>query len=407
MKRWIWNSAALVTVLVLGIALPKLVAGEPRSRVAAYRFQVTSDSGSDLKFLQDRVARGPEGIDLAGLAGAYLKKAKETGQPRWIDEAEKTARRSLEILPVSNPGAIVALARAAQMKHDFDGSIRLCNQVLRERPQDSGAWALKATALLGIGRLEEALVAVDTLVDRVPLSENLALRAVILAARGEEREAVHDFKKAWSVEEPGDPEGSAWLRAMWARLSFQRGRWEEAQDLLEEALRIRPFHGLALGLLGDLERERGDLEAADRHYASAYQATSDPVFLLRRARVRQGPVALEFRDAAIKALREAPGHRIQLARALLDDGTPQSVAEALAIAEEQARSRRNVETLEVLARARLAADKVTDARLAVREALRTGVLDASLHQLAADIETRLGSASRAEMHRAAALDLHP
>jgi tetratricopeptide (TPR) repeat protein len=407
MKIWIWNGAALVTVLGLAFALPKLVAGDSRSRVAPYRYRVTAESGSDLKFLQDRVARSPEGIDLAGLAAAYLKKAKETGQTRWIDEAELAARRSLEILPVSNPGAILALARAAQMKHDFEGSIRLCDQVLREKSQDSGAWALKATALLGIGRLEEALVAADTLVDHVPLSDNLALRAVILASRGEEREALHDFKKAWVVEEPGDPEGSAWLRAMWARLSLQRGRWEEAEDLLQEALRIRPFHGLALGLLGDLDRERGDLDGADRHYAAAYQSTSDPVFLIRRARIRNGSAAREFREAAIKALREAPGHRIQLARVLLDEGTPDSDAEALAIAEEQTRIRRNADVLEVLARARLATGRVAEARQAVREALRTGVLDASLHELAADIEARLGSASRAEMHRAAARDIHP
>jgi len=407
MKIWIWNTAALLTVAGLALALPKLTAGESRSRVAPYRYRVTPESDSDLAFLRERIARSPEGLDLAILAGAYLKKAKATGQSQWIDQAEEAARRSLERLPVCNAAAPLALARAAQMRHDFDRSIQLCDQVLREKPQESGAWALKATALLGLGRLEEALVAADVLVDRVPLTEHLALRAVILASRGEEREALHDFRKAWSVEEPGDPEGSAWLRAMWARLSLQRGRLEEAEDLLQEALRIRPFHGLALGLLGDLDRERGDLDAADRHYAAAYQSTGDPVFLARRARVRSGSAARELRSAAEKALREAPGHRIQLARVLLELGTPESASEALSIAEAELGKRRNAETLDVLARARLAAGRLPEARQAVREALRTGIRDASLYQLAAEIETRLGSASRAEMYRAAAQDLRP
>src|SRR6185503_12068553 len=123
-------------------------------------------------------------------------------------------RRSLEALPVSNPGATLTLAHAAQMKHDFSGSIALCDQVLRERPRDARAASLKATALLGLGRLDEAIVCADALIDRAPISENLALRAVILAARGEEREAIHDFRKAAEREEAGDPEGSAWLRAM-------------------------------------------------------------------------------------------------------------------------------------------------------------------------------------------------
>src|SRR5204863_10178923 len=136
----------------------------------------------------------------------------------------------------------------------------------------------------------------------------------VLAARGEEREALHDFRKAWTLEEPGDPEGSAWLRAMWARLALQRGRFEEAADLLREALRIRPFHPLALGLLGDLEPERGHAEAADRAYADAFQASGDPVFLARRARVKNGAAKEDLLAAAEKALREAPGHALQLAQ---------------------------------------------------------------------------------------------
>jgi tetratricopeptide (TPR) repeat protein len=409
MKIWIWNAAAIVTIATLALVLPKVLGKEERSRIAPYRFPLTakSDNDIDLAFLQERVARNPEGLDLAALAGACLKKARQTGQGRWIDDAETFARRSLQALPVSNPGATLALAHAAQMKHDFAGSIELCDRVLGERPRDSRALSLKATALLGLGRGDQAILAADALVDRAPISENLALRAVILAARGEEREAIHDFTKAWSVEEPGDPEGSAWLRAMWARLSLQRGRTLEAEDLLREALRIRPFLPLALGLLGDLEGERGNPGAADRAWADAYQASGDPVFLARRARLKTGPAAEDLRAAAEKALREAPGHRIQLAQVLLDRGTPEADGEALSIAESEGSLRRNVETLETLSRAYAASGRLPEARAALREALRSGALDARLHEQAADLESRLGCASRAEMHRAAARELRP
>ena len=78
-----------------------------------------------------------------------------------------------------------------------------------------------------------------------------------------------------------------------------------------------------------------------------------------------------------------------------------------ALAESESRARRNAETLETLARARLASNRPAEARAAIREALRSGVLDARLHELAADIEARLGCASRAEMHREAARELRP
>jgi len=194
---------------------------------------------------------------------------------------------------------------------------------------------------------------------------------------------------------------------MWARLALQRGRTAEAEDLLREALRIHPWSSPALGLLGDLELDRGRLDAADRAFGDAFQVSGDPVFLARRADVkkRRGELsgAAELSDAAEKALRAAPGHRIALARILLDRGSP----EALLIAEDEAARRRNVDVLETLARARLAAGRPADARAAVREAIRTGVLDARLHELAAAIERRLGCESRARMHLEAAREIRP
>jgi tetratricopeptide (TPR) repeat protein len=410
MKIWIWNGGAFLTVLAISILWPTLSTKEDRSRIAPYRFALASkpDSDDDLAFFQDRVARTPEGLDLASLSRAYLKKARRTGQGRWIDDAETAARRSLDALPVSNSGAILALAQAAQMKHDFSGSIALCDRALRERPNDRPALALKATAQLGLGDIPGALRSADALVDRAPISENLALRAVILDAHGDEREALHDFRKAASVEEPEDPEGSAWLRTMWARLALRRGRTDDAEDLLREALRIRPFFAPALGLLGDLELDRNRLDAADRAYADAFQSSADPAFLARRADVksRKGDTAAaeELRGAAEKALRRSSGHRIALARILLEKGL---VQEALSIAEDEATKRRNVETIETLARALLASERLHDARIAVREALRTGGLDARLHELAAEIESRLGCVSRARMHLGAAREIRP
>lgn len=395
MKTWIWNAAAVVALSAIAFAFS---GSQKPGRLAPYRFPVTAapDSDAELAFLEERAARTSEGLDLAALSRALLKR-------RRIVDAETAARRSLAVLPVSNPGAVLALAQAAQVKHDFAGSIALCDQVLSDRPRDAAALALKATAQLGLGDLAGAIRSADALVDRSPVSEHLALRAVVLAARGDEREALHDFRKACSLEEPGDPDGSAWVRSMWARLALQRGRTDDAEDLLREALRIRPFHPAALGILGDLELHRRRLEEADRAYASAYQGSGDPAFLARRARVNPAAAA-ELRSAAEKALRGSGDHPLALARLLLDKG---EAAEALALAESEARSRRNADTLEVLARARLASGRLAEARAAAREAIRSGVLDAGLHELAAEIESRLGCASRAAMHREAAREIRP
>jgi tetratricopeptide (TPR) repeat protein len=349
MKTWIWTAGAAIALIAFAAT------AEDRTPVAPYRYPLSSRVETDdgIAALEERIARSPEGLDLAALSRACLKQARQTGKRRWIDQAEAAARRSLDILPVSNAGAVLALGQAAQMKHDFAGSIGLCDRILAERPRDAGALSAKATAQLGLGDLDGAIRSAGALVDRLPLSEHFALRAVVRSARGEEREALHDFRKALALEEPGDPEGSAWLRSMWARLVLQSGRRGEAEDLLREALRIRPLFPLALGLLGDLELDRGRFEDADRAYADAYLASRDPVFLARRARANPS-AANELRAAAEKAMRETGDHPIALARLLLDKGTPEAVREALSIAEAESRLRRNAETLETLARARAA-----------------------------------------------------
>ena len=110
MKTWIWNAGAVVTIFALAFAFS---GPEEPSRLAPYRFPVTApvDADAELAFLEERAARSSEGLDLAALSRALLKR-------RRIDEAEALAHRSLEILPVSNAGAMLALAQAAQMKHD-------------------------------------------------------------------------------------------------------------------------------------------------------------------------------------------------------------------------------------------------------------------------------------------------
>src|SRR5687767_9619476 len=98
MKIWLWNGAALAIVASFAIAGPRVFDHPERSRMAPYRYDPTTaaESDAELAFHQERVDRAPEGLDLAALAGAYLRKARRTGQSRWIDEARASARRSLE-----------------------------------------------------------------------------------------------------------------------------------------------------------------------------------------------------------------------------------------------------------------------------------------------------------------------
>jgi len=105
MKTWIWNGTAVAMLAALAFAF----GGEGRRPVAPYRYPLTQriEADDEVVALEERIARSPEGLDLAALSRAYLKQARQTGKRRWIDQAEAAARRSLEALPVSNGGAFL------------------------------------------------------------------------------------------------------------------------------------------------------------------------------------------------------------------------------------------------------------------------------------------------------------
>jgi tetratricopeptide (TPR) repeat protein len=325
MKRWIPLLGAAAAIALL----PELGATSPApSRLAPYRFSIAPAAAAEIDFLKARVDRDPLGaLDRAALAGALLGQGK-------IEEAEALAREA----EASRPGTgRLVLGRVALARHDFHEALRLA-----EGP-------LLVTARLGLGDLIGASKAADALVDARPTWEHLALRALVLSARGRTREAEEDWRQAVAVEEPGDPDGSAWMRAMWARHLLSRGRRDDAEDLVREALRVRPGHPAALGVRADL-----------------FGGSKEP----------------------------SPGHVLADARRLLETRP----AEALALLEAEGGRRRPPELLLLLSRARLAVGRPREAREAVREAWRSGADSPELQRQAAACETALGSPSRAAMH---------
>lgn len=82
-------------------------------------------------------------------------------------------------------------------------------------------------------------------------------------------------------------------------------------------------------------------------------------------------------------------------------------AKALALAEEEAASRRDAETLDTLAWAQERAGRLEDARATLRDALRFGLRDAPMLARAAAIERALGDPDRARSLYRQALETDP
>ena len=359
-----------------------------------------------ISFYQGRIQQSPDdGLDRASLANLYIQMARATQDDGWYLMAEQSAQKSLANLPFDNDGAILALARIAQVEHDFVEAMRLTDQVAGEE-----ALAIAITAKLAMGHVDEAGADADRLVDLHPSLGSLTLRALTRSARGDNEGALQDFQRAIAIEEPSEPRGSAQVRTLLGRFYFEQGEHALARQLYRDALEIVPNYPLANLHLAELETQLGRYRAA----AGYYRQMGDPVALHGIARIKtlQGQDANDAWDVAETALREHIGedhlgHRRDLAHLLLERGNRVDVPEAIALMEAETMHRRDAETLDIFAWALTRAGRLQEAQQVIQEALDQGVRDAGIAYRAGEIELALNNQNQAEQFFQLAKEINP
>jgi tetratricopeptide (TPR) repeat protein len=228
--------------------------------------------------------------------------------------------------------------------------------------------------------------------------------AYALEIKGDLDGALEQMRMAADGTSPNDPESQAWHYAQLGDLLQQLGRLVPARIEYERAMATFPDHPLATVGLARLKTIAGDLQAArlmlQRQLARA--PAPELAALIGDLSERVGD-----REGA------APYYRMaeQIERAAWDNGSRQpqvlarwftdrrvNIDEAVALAEEAARSQRDIFTYDVLAAAYFAAGRLEEARRASAQALRTGTRDARILWHAAEIAAARGD-------RASALEL--
>lgn len=407
----------------------KLANQTPKNLDANYRYQFSATLRNnpnqkeaiqqEMAFYQQRLAVDSQsGLNRAALASAYLKMARVTGEGGWFLLAEQAAQRSIALLPFDNKGALLVLARIAEARHDFATALRFAKQVGFD---NEDAIALSVTSHLATGKLSEASIAAETLVNRIPNLGSLTLRALVRESQGRDAEVLQDYQQAMAAEEPGEIAGSARVRSLLGRFYARRGQFVQAKALFLEALRLVPRYPLALIYLADLEARQGNYREAEANYSkvSAYSGQAATVFdrLVERgmARVKelQGDArsSAKLRDKAEAGLRQEQvsggfGHRRDLASLLLEKGRSQDVATALLLMQDEVKIRRDAVTLDIYAWALFSAGEFQKADRVMAEIVRSGIRDAGIFYRAGAIAQTLGkdAESRAYFQKAKEID---
>ena len=224
----------------------------------------------DLEGATAALAASPDDpVALTRLARAYLGEARRTADPGHYARADELIARSLD-LASDVPSTLVTAGLLALARHDFAGALALASEAKRLTPLSVDPLGVEVDALVELGRYDEAAIAVDEMVRRRPDVASLSRASYLLELNG---------------------------------------RRDDALDAVQQAVAAAPERtadrAYVLALLGDLQLDRGRLDAADASYRrSSADAPGNPQAELGRARVLVARGDLDAAATALAALTE-------------------------------------------------------------------------------------------------------
>jgi tetratricopeptide (TPR) repeat protein len=356
---------------------------------------------ADIRRAQEEVRQGiaPERA-LERLGWLFVSKARATFDDGFYTLAEQCAR----CLDARQPGseeAMLLRGHALHNLHRFKEAELLASQLVSRRgaPFDFG---LLADALMEQGRLDEAVVACQKMLDLKPDLHAYARAAHLRWLKGDLDGASEAMDVAARAASPRDPATAAWLHTRLGLYDFQAGRREAARRNLETALALQKDYPPALLVLGRVALAEENTAGALAHMTRASRLNPLPEYqwaladTLRLAGRTNEAAAVEDQLASAGAAADPRTCALFLATRRRQADT------ALRLASRELEERADIFTQDTMAWALAAARRWSEARGHMRRALAEGTQDARLFLHAGVIAAADGDTIEARSHFAKA-----
>jgi tetratricopeptide (TPR) repeat protein len=334
----------------------------------------------------------------------WLREARLRGLHADYHAALACAEAAAELAPGdSRIGRLRAQALLGD--HRFEEAQAVAAALLATRPRDLVALAVLSDALLELGRFDEAANAAQRMMDLRPSLPSYLRASHLVWLQGDVQGALEAARLALGSASPRDPEPFAWAVVHRATLLWHQGDLDGAEAGFRRALELVGEYGPALLGSGRVALARGDASGAAEILARALQARPgvEAAWALGDAREAAGDArgaAEAWREAEKLGALDARTWALFLATKGLH---PQ---DALRLAQAERAVRADPYTEDVLAWALFRAGRIEEARAAAERAIGLGTPDPRFLFHAGAIRVACGDAGgRALVQRA--LELNP
>lgn len=384
MKALLSRLAITAATILLGTPL---YAEQPQAtpaeiRIAAARRQIEADP------------ERPEAH--AALALALARRARETADPAYYDQASDAVAKALAHAP-DNRDAERARIWVELGRHEFAHALELAAAYNDKVPDDVLGYGFLVDANIELGNYDAAERAAQWMLDLRPGNiPGLTRAAYLRELFGDVDGALDMMRMALQRTQPAEAEDRAWIVTQIAHLHLSRGRVETADEALRQALDLFPDYHYALGILARVRtaQNRHDEAVAllERRYRNAPHAEN--LYVLAQALARAGrkvearKAFLRFEQASSAEMNKADNSNHELVFYYADHA--RNPARALYVAKLEFARRQDVHTLDAYAWALYRNGRYADARMQMSHALEVGIKDAAMLYRAGAIFRRSG-----------------
>ena len=396
-------------VALLGLAAFRFVtagagpspAGEPASPARL-------DSAATLQRLEAEVREQPDSArSWSQLAQSALARHQQTLDPAFLVRARAATERALK-LEADQPDATLTLGAVLLSEHRFSEALDQGRRAVELLPGSATALGISVDALVELGRYREAVEASQDMVDAEPGAASYSRVSYLRELHGDTEGALRSMRQALvAATEPG---ADAALNTFVGDLHRNRGELDAARRAYGEALRKVEGHPLATLGLARVEVRSGDLTGARRRLealttriptAPAVALLGDVLALSGDQPAAEGQYELV---RSIEALSQANGIKVDLELATFEAGHPESTPatgprpDAVAMANAALSERPNVFASDTLAWALRGAGRSAEALEPARAAVALSTQRSSFWWHLAAIEADLGMTAEARGH---------
>lgn len=339
------------------------------------------------------------------LAMALARRARETSDPSFYAQGLESVTRALDLAP----GSVEALKARAWIllgQHRFAEAREEAVSLNKRVPDDVMVYGLLTDANAELGRYDEAEKACQWMLNLRPGNVPALTRAAYLRETfGDLEGALELMNMALESTALDEVEDRAWILTQVGHLELSRGRVAVAEAAVGEALLAFPGYHYALGQMARIREAQGRQEEAARLETERHRGAPHPenLFSLAQTLERAGHGAgarrafERFEREARQEMDSPDNANRELIFYYADHANRPEEAERLAMRE--AKTRRDIHTLDALAWAHYRRKRWAEAKRAIEEALEVGTVDPRILSHAVEIARSAGDQRAAAAYR--------